>query len=153
MVLSCNSLYDIGWIGLFCIGISIKDGLWFGLIGLFEWRLDGWFGVMYEKLIVGLVEDLMHGRFGVETTYYFCFKIIIVFNCKDYIFLYVLVVISSTMHCVIDSNVFNTCVDLVDSWSSKGGWRKVPLDMSSNPTITVDSWWWSWSTCIFVPFL
>jgi hypothetical protein len=36
-------------------------------------------GVVYEKLMVGLVEDLMHGWFGVETTYYFCFKFIIIF--------------------------------------------------------------------------
>jgi hypothetical protein len=36
------------------------------MIGLREylvvswWRLDGWFGVVYEKVMVGLFEDLKH---------------------------------------------------------------------------------------------
>jgi hypothetical protein len=44
--------------------------------------------MVYGKLIVGLFEDLMHGWFGVETTYYFYFKIIIIFVQSIFLFLF-----------------------------------------------------------------
>jgi len=38
--------------------------------------------------MVGLVEDLMHGWFSVETTYIFCFKIMIIFVKSIYIYIF-----------------------------------------------------------------
>jgi hypothetical protein len=38
--------------------------------------------------MLGLVEDLMHGWFGVETTYYFYFKIIIIFVKSIFFFMF-----------------------------------------------------------------
>jgi len=87
--------------------------------------------MVYGKLIVGLFEDLMHGWFGVETTYYFYFKIIIIFVQSIFLFLflffYFYVLIDLQNHCIIDYNVFNTCVDMqtydhlfIQRWLSEG---------------------------------